>query len=88
MIQSVDNGDRFRTFQFIFAVAIVHEIGGHLLVTFLTNGRSDSPLALGVQGYNGRNIGESGRWLELSLFGGTSEFYRDRQIWDDNTQVS
>lgn len=34
---------RYRTFIFVFANVILHEIG-HLLLTFLTKGRTDSPL--------------------------------------------
>ncbi len=90
MLASVDRGTRFRTFQFILAMAIFHEVAGHLLITFLSNGRQGTPIGITVNGYtNPRDgLGESGRWLELELFGGTSDFYRDQRIWQDNSQVS
>lgn len=70
---------RFRDFQFVFAIAFFHETAAHLLYTFLSNGRSYTPVPVTVQGYSDPTIraGESGRWLEEKLFGGTMEFYRD-----------
>lgn len=89
MLASINNGDRFRTFQFIFATTIVHEVGAHLLITFLCNGRELTPPSISAPGYaRSDDGGESGRFLETYLFGGTSEFYRDPRIWQDNSQVS
>jgi hypothetical protein len=69
---------RFRTFQFLFATTFVHEVGGHLLVTFLSNGTLPfTPAHLSAPGYGIGRRGESGRYLELSLFGGNTEYYRD-----------
>jgi hypothetical protein len=88
MLASIDNGDRFYTFQFIFATTTVHEIGGHLLITFLSNGRVITPPSISALGYaQTPDGGEAARWLETWLFGGTSEFYRDQRIWQDNSQV-
>lgn len=53
-----------------------HEVGAHLLVTFLRNGRVNTPPTITVQGYGSRTVGESGRFLEAYLFGGTTEYYR------------
>ena len=78
MIASAENASRFRTFQFMFAVTFVHEIGGHVLVTFLTNGRRPlTPPSMTAAGYDNTGLGEAGRYLEYVLFGGTMAFYRD-----------
>jgi hypothetical protein len=67
----------FQIFQFIFATAIAHEVGGHLFVTYLTGGRPITPPEITAPGYEGQQVGgESGRFLELSLFGGNIEIYR------------
>ncbi len=78
---------RFKTFLFAFAATLVHEAGPHTLITWLNNGRQDTPLGIGVSGYNNNHqgIGESGRWFELAVFGGTMEYYRD--LNDDDGQV-
>lgn len=68
---------RFRTFQFLFATMIVHEVGGHLLLTFIGNGRPLTPPELSAPQYGTINDGESGRCLELRLFGGNTEYYVD-----------
>ena len=78
---------RFRDFQFAFATTIIHEAGGHILVTWLGQGRPDTPKEISVHGYGTQQLpGESGRFLEMGLFGGTTEFYRDSQ--QDDGQVS
>ncbi|KAM0350578.1 hypothetical protein ACHAPU_003062 [Fusarium lateritium] len=86
---------RFRTFLFMFAVATAHELT-HLFVGYLAQGQdtidSYTPPEVsylnytGLRDRNGRPAsGESGRWLENSLFGGSIEFYRDAS--DDNGQA-
>ncbi|KAF5662689.1 Stem cell self-renewal Piwi [Fusarium heterosporum] len=86
---------RFRTFLFMFAVATSHELT-HLFVGYLAQGQdiigSYTPPEVSYLNYNGirdRNglpvTGESGRWLESRLFGGSIEFYRD--VSDDNGQA-
>lgn len=81
MIRSSDgtNGPRFRTFQFLFANTFVHEVGAHLLITFLGQGRPITPPTIGAAtpGYSINGAGESGRRLETMLFQGTIEYYRD-----------
>jgi hypothetical protein len=78
MVASSDSASRFPTFQFMFAVMFVHEIGGHLLVTFLTNGRRPfTPPSMSAAGFGNEDDGESGRYFEHILWGGTMAFYRD-----------
>lgn len=78
MIASVgiNGGQSFRNFQFLFATTLVHEAGGHLLVTFLGNGRPYTPAHMTAPGYSSYPLGESGRYLELRLFGGTTEYFQ------------
>jgi hypothetical protein len=71
------NQQRFRTFQFLFATTFVHEVGGHLLVTFLGNGRPITPPQITGPNYGSVTNGESGRFLELNLFGGNTEYFHD-----------
>ena len=77
---------RFRSFKFVFANTLLHEIG-HVFVTFLTKGRTATPshLQADVAGYSGEHEGEAGRNLETIIFGGTIEYYRDHA--DDDSQV-
>ena len=51
-------------------------------MTFLGQGRLDTPEGITVAEYAEF---ESGRWLEMHLFGGTTEYYRDAT--QDNQQV-
>lgn len=76
---------RWRDFLFVFACATLHELA-HLFLGYLSQGdRPDTPdevtyLNYGsARGPTGRLIpgGESGRWLENSLYGGAIEFYAD-----------
>jgi len=75
---------RFRTFQFLFATIFVHEVGGHLRVTFLGNGRPITPPQITALNYGSLTNGESGRYLELNLFGGNTEYFHDPT--QDNSQ--
>lgn len=54
-----------------------------MLITYLGNGGRGTPPTLSAHDYQ-RNTrrGESGRYLELSLFGGTVEFYKDTASTD------
>ncbi|KAG5292539.1 hypothetical protein I7I48_04664 [Histoplasma ohiense] len=78
---------RFRMFQFLFATTIVHEAGAHLFITYMTNGRVNTPPQITAPGFGTRLVGESGRFYELVLFGGTTEFYRDSQQDDRQAGV-
>lgn len=80
----------------MFAVATTHELT-HLFVAYLAQGRDEidsyTPPSVSYLNYTGLRdqagillSGESGRWLESRLFGGSIEFYRD--ISDDHGQVS
>ncbi|RSM08105.1 hypothetical protein CEP52_004888 [Fusarium oligoseptatum] len=79
---------RFRTFLFMFAIATAHELT-HLFVGYLAQGQdstlSYTPPTLSYLNYTGPSRGESGRWLESLLFGGSIEFYRDSL--DDDGQA-
>ncbi len=78
---------RFRDFQFAFATTLVHEAGPHVMLTCLGHGRLDTPEQLAVTGYTSTEFpGESGRSFEMSVFGGTTEYYRDTR--QDDRQVS
>lgn len=72
----------------MFALTLVHEIGGHLFVNFLWQGnRPLTPPDILHPYYEGdQSGGESGRWLELAVLGGGLEFYRDPN--EDDGQVS
>ncbi|KAK3997443.1 hypothetical protein QBC44DRAFT_396820 [Cladorrhinum sp. PSN332] len=85
--------DRYRRFQFLFSVAAAHELT-HAFVAYLsgaaTTFNSSTPPSVSFLDYgiqqiaNGGAGGESGRWFENKLFGGSLECYRD--IKDDNGQ--
>ena len=81
------NGQHFRTFVFMFAHVILHELG-HMLVTFLTRGEAVTPprIKAEVTGYSNKYRGEAGRNLELILFGGNLEYYLGDA--DDASQAS
>ncbi|KAK4444018.1 hypothetical protein QBC34DRAFT_475977 [Podospora aff. communis PSN243] len=83
---------RFHSYLFKFSVATAHELV-HLFTSYLAQG-SDSdgsytPPQLSHLNYGRREgnavMGESGRWFENSLFGGSLEFYRDPN--DDGNQA-
>ncbi|KAF2762203.1 hypothetical protein EJ05DRAFT_473121 [Pseudovirgaria hyperparasitica] len=79
MVAAARNGkdQRFRDFQFAFATMVVHECGAHLLITSIGGGRKDTPKDMIIPGYRQLpDIGESGRVLEMGLFGGCMEYYR------------
>jgi hypothetical protein len=92
MVASSGQGLNFRIFQFQLANTLLHEVGGHLLVTYIGTGRPMTPPTVGHPGYNpiqhGQVVpaGEAGRNLESKIWNGTLEFYRDPQ--QGNTQVS
>ena len=82
------DNEQYRTFTFLFANTLLHEIG-HLLVTFLTKGRARTPVRMGAltKGYSQcSERGEAGRNLETIIFGGTMEYCHD--YTHDDSQVS
>lgn len=94
MIQTSDDIPNLYAFQFLFANTFVHEIGGHLLITFLYNGRPVTPEGISYSSWFGQPQpghsqppGETGRHLEGLLFGGTVEYFRDENNSSDK-QVS
>ena len=74
---------QLRTFNFIFANAIFHELC-HLFSTFLTQGRilTPSQFKAQVKGYVKEDKGEAGQYMETIIFGGTLEYLRDRNHGD------
>ncbi|KAH8676525.1 hypothetical protein BGZ60DRAFT_259380 [Tricladium varicosporioides] len=78
MIQCARQPQRFRQFQFMMALTLVHEGGAHLLVTAMTNGDDlGTPPHVSGVGFGSEESGEAGRALETILFGGCVEFYRN-----------
>lgn len=81
----------------MLAATVAHELC-HVFVAYLSGGRETgysctpptvSHLDLGYTapaGEEDQSTGESGRWFENALFGGSLEFYRDPP--DDNRQAS
>ncbi|KAK2759311.1 hypothetical protein FQN54_002789 [Arachnomyces sp. PD_36] len=76
----------FRTFMFQLANTLIHEVGGHLFMTFLSQNIVDeagqlarpiTPEAVTYSNYGSAGSGESGRVLESILFGGAMEYSRD-----------
>ncbi|KAF4497552.1 hypothetical protein FAGAP_6282 [Fusarium agapanthi] len=89
-------GNRVRSFLFLLAVVTAHELT-HVFITYLAQGQdvieSYTPPQVSYLNYVGLSdddnlpvTGESGRWLESRLFGGSIEFYRDSS--DDSGQSS
>jgi hypothetical protein len=70
---------QYRRFIFQLACTFVHEIGGHMFVTFLIHGNRKTPLNIGPRQSQEHGVSsvEAGRFLERRLFGGNLEFYRD-----------
>lgn len=69
---------RYRTFLFLFAITFLHELG-HLFISFLVKDGRDSPPQLSidlVDDIHGDST-ESGRLLEVLLFGGAVVPARD-----------
>ncbi|KAK8174024.1 hypothetical protein IWX90DRAFT_500245 [Phyllosticta citrichinensis] len=58
-----------------------------MLITSLGSGEVDTPEGVSAPGFLKQDLGESGRWLELNLYGGTVEFIQDpaqdskKQVW-------
>ncbi|KAK3298548.1 uncharacterized protein B0H64DRAFT_453932 [Chaetomium fimeti] len=80
---------RFRNFQFAFATVVVHELGGRMLITWLSKGRQGIPGIISAAIYdNGVSMEEAGPCLETRLFGGTTKFYRDPRQDDDQASTT
>lgn len=83
--------ERYLDFHFLFAAATAHELM-HAFVALL-GGVGDAPHTYTPPGTthldygdSTSNLGESGRYMENVLFGGSLEVYRDPN--DDDNQVS
>lgn len=73
----------------MFTVLVMHELG-HIFVTYLNKGRSNTPPPFygNVAGISQGTRGEAGRKLQEMLFGGVVGFYRhpkgnDGQVCSD-----
>ncbi|KAK2807256.1 hypothetical protein FQN50_005543 [Emmonsiellopsis sp. PD_5] len=85
MVNNSNSVPVFQRFQFQFVNLFFHEIGAHLLITYLYHGRPRTPKEVMPQNWIGQpqpgddadNLGESGRMLETFAFGGTLEFYNN-----------
>ncbi|KAL6712875.1 hypothetical protein ACLMJK_009587 [Lecanora helva] len=75
---------QYKTWQFIFASALLREIGGHLLMHFL-KGRDEPrattppPITSVIQAAltNDPSRGDAGRKFECAMFGGHIDYFRD-----------
>lgn len=77
---TIPSNTDFQTFMFLFGNMFFHEIGGHILVTYLGKNRLDTPpgVAPASIGYIlAPGLGESGRLLEERVLGGTLEAFGD-----------
>ena len=77
-----------KTFKFRLANVFLHEIGGHLFMTYLGYGGMRTPPSItGHYHFSGEcaEFGESGRRVEKDLFGGNVVFCR--LVGDDDSQV-
>ncbi|KAK2811322.1 hypothetical protein FQN50_002198 [Emmonsiellopsis sp. PD_5] len=71
---AIPDGVNFRIFQFLFAHTFLHEVGGHMFITYLSQGcRPLTPPTLSHILYGT----EAGRALEREAFGGALEYYCD-----------
>jgi hypothetical protein len=78
MVAAQGQGEPFRGYQLKLACTFVHEVAGHMLLTFLDRDRPVTPPTIGHAQYTGAQAGgESGRFLEQRLWGGAIEFYRE-----------
>ena len=91
MARVADTGDIkcFKVCVWLLAHTLVHEIGGHMLIQHLTTGKEATPPEISgddVQVESGAREGESGNWLELSLFGGLVTLFQEEKRYNDIEQ--
>ena len=84
------NDDRFkehRTFLFHNAVLLLHELI-HFFITFLSQSQELTPMYIqyDVTPVFSTSEGESGRYLEQLVFGGTIDTWRDDTIQDTHVR--
>ncbi|KLJ07536.1 hypothetical protein EMPG_16989 [Blastomyces silverae] len=79
MVHAAESRQVLQRFQFQFVNLFFHEIGGHLLFTYLYHGLPGTPRQVTPPNWCGQDqeeeIGESGRTMETVVFGGTVEFF-------------
>lgn len=71
---TADNAQRIRDFHFMLVATLIHEVGGHVLLAFLSNGNYFTPFSFTPRGCDPT---EAGLWLQRKLFGGTMHYFRD-----------
>ena len=82
----------YRTFVFLFAVTIFHELG-HVFITFLSRGDADTPegkeseYLANMSGIHGEEKPEAGYTLERLVFSGIVSHACDPDKKDDDSQV-
>ena len=82
MMAVQDSETDFGIYQFSLAVTLVHEVGGHVLLTYLGADAGDrTPLTKLLENQNplypeSRKRGEAGAAVERLLFGGVFDFAR------------
>lgn len=87
--KSSDDRSDLTLYLFFFATTVLHEIG-HLFVTYLSQGKEDTPINVGPrdafpEGEEER--GEAGYNLEHRLFGGKLIWARHPDREDNDSQV-
>jgi hypothetical protein len=93
MVNACTNGPLFRRFQFKLIHILLHEIGGHCLITYIYYGRPITPENVIARNWQSEDqydvapgdeqapvAGESGRYLEVVAFGGTMEFFNVPEV--------
>lgn len=78
MISSSDRPKQLRLWIFWISTIILHEVAGHLLITWLGNGNVNTPVIMNAPTFDPpSHEGESSRVLEAILFGGTPVCIKD-----------
>ena len=79
-----DEQKRFRTFLYIFATTILHELG-HVFVIFIGRGATGTPPYIDAKIGDRRDstLGEAGFYLEEEVFGGIMSVMRNPNEGND-----
>jgi hypothetical protein len=66
-MSATNNSQEFQTFQFMFANTLLHEVGGHLLITYLNGGRTMTPPRITAPGYPNSEAGR-GQYIRFTIY--------------------
>jgi hypothetical protein len=93
MVNARTNPPLFRRYQFKLMHVLAHEIGAHVLITYIYHGRPLTPPDVVPFNWASQpqydrvpgdetppQVGESGRFLEQLAFGGTVEFFNRPEV--------